>query len=117
MSSNSGNNNCTHNKKLGQKFIQSQFTSLCQQHSCCAQEQQKMINATKKSLTEELDKTWSERLKNMSSSLRTELEKRHKETSDSALAELALLKDKILKEENEKWNHQKTQLVMQVRNV
>ena len=76
-----------------------------------------MINATKKSLTEELDKTWSERLKNMSSSLRTELEKRHKETSDSALAELALLKDKILKEENEKWNHQKTQLAMQVRNV
>ena len=73
-----------------------------------------MINTTKKALTEELDKTWSERLKNMSSSLRAELEKRHKESSDSALAELALLKDKILKEESEKWNHQKTQLAMQV---
>ena len=73
-----------------------------------------MINATKKALTEELDKTWSERLKNMSSSLRTELEKRHKENSDSALAELALLKDNILKEESERWNHQKAQLVKQV---
>ena len=73
-----------------------------------------MVNATKKALTGELDKTWSERLKNMSSSLRTELEKRHKETSDSALAELALLKDKILKEEHEKWNHQKSQLLTQV---
>lgn len=73
-----------------------------------------MLNATKKALTEELDKSWSERLKNMSSSLRTELEKRHKENSDSALTELSLLKDKILKEENEKWNHQKAQLVTQV---
>ena len=73
-----------------------------------------MLKATKKALTEELDKSWSERLKNMSSSLRTELEKRHKENSDSALTELSLLKDKILKEENEKWNHQKAQLVTQV---
>ena len=73
-----------------------------------------MINTTKKALTEELDKAWSERLKNMSSSLRTELEKRHKENSDSALAELALLKDKIFKEENEKWNYQKSQLLTQV---
>ena len=73
-----------------------------------------MINTTKKALTEELDKAWSERLKNMSSSLRSELEKRHKENSDSALAELALLKDKILKDENEKWNHQKSQLLTQV---
>lgn len=73
-----------------------------------------MVDAAKRTLTEELDKTWSERLKKMSSSLRTELEKRHKENSDSALTELALLKDKILKEENEKWNHQKAQLVTQV---
>ena len=73
-----------------------------------------MVSTTKKSLTEELDKTWSERLKNMSSSIRTELEKRHKENLDSALTELALLKDKILKEENEKWSHQKAQLLTQV---
>ena len=73
-----------------------------------------MISATKKVLKEELDKTWSERLKKMSSSLQAEMEKRHKENSDSALAELALLKDKILKEENEKWNYQKTQLLTQV---
>lgn len=73
-----------------------------------------MVDATKKALTEELDKMWSERLKNMSSSLRTELEKRHKENSDSALVELALLKDKILKEESERWNHQKAQLLTQV---
>lgn len=76
-----------------------------------------MVDTTKKVLTEELDKSWSERLKNMSSSLRAELEKRHKENSDSALAELALLKDKILKDENEKWNHQKTQLLTQVRSL
>ena len=73
-----------------------------------------MISATKKALKEELDKTWSERLRKISSSLQAEMEKRHKENSDSALAELALLKDKIFKEENEKWNFQKTQLLTQV---
>lgn len=73
-----------------------------------------MVDATKKTLTEELDKTWSERLKSMSSSLRTELEKRHKESSNSALAELALLKDKTMKDESEKWKHQKAQLFTQV---
>ena len=73
-----------------------------------------MLKAAKVTLTTELDKTWSERFKKMSSSLRAELEKRHKETSDSALAELSALKDSVLKDESEKWKHQKSQLLSQV---
>jgi len=73
-----------------------------------------MLEAAKITLTAELDKTWSKRLKDMSSSLRAELEKQHKETSDSAVAELSALKDSVLKDESEKWKHQKSQLLSQV---
>ena len=88
-----------------------------QQHSCCPKKAQEMVDAAKVTLTTELDKNWSERLKNVSSSLRTELEQRHKESSDSALAELSALKDSVLKDESEKWKHQTTQLMTKVRNT
>jgi len=97
--------------------FQSQFVIVQQQHSCCPKKTQEMLEAAKVTLTTELDKTWSERFKNMSSSLRAELEKRHKETSDSALAELSALKDSILKDESEKWKYQKSQLLSQVLNT
>ncbi|XP_065919483.1 protein FAM184A-like isoform X2 [Dysidea avara] len=101
-------------EKSTTKYQEIQFVTVQQQHSCCSKRAQEMVEAAKVTLTAELDKTWSERLKNMSSSLRAELEKRHKETSDSALAELSALKDNVLKDESEKWKHQKSQLLSQV---